>query len=248
MSSVSPYNTPLYQSPFYPLATTAQLAAQHAPWADHVANSLIDPSLQSLPSVGTNYTLSPSIYHPSLHIAMAYHLQEHLHVAKLELAKVTREHDMLRTVLSKLAEKLSVSSGKIIDFTPLELPYSALQSQPTCETHPSSHFWKRTDYIDWKGTAAAVQRGNLKPHGKLLYLEDADGSSLDDATMKSIRKLLCVGLNDLLSRGIAPKKWGQATPGAVAHLRRLLEHAYPLFTFAEHRWKLDHFIITYYPF
>jgi hypothetical protein len=151
-----------------------------------------------------------------------------------------------RAILSELAEKLSITSGEIVDFGPLELPSSTPQPQPTRESHPNIRFWKKADYMVWKGTAAAIQRN--KPRGKLPYLEDAEGNWLDNETVKSVRKLLCVGLNDLFGRGIAPKKWGQATPGAIAYIKKLLECAHPLFTFAEHGWKLDHFIITHYPF
>lgn len=140
-------------------------------------------------------------------------------------------------------------NGEMLDLNQLHhnlhVPPPPPQPQPTRETHPDVRFWDKADYSLWCETPGAAAQ--IKARGKLPYLEHADGSALDENTVKAIRRLLCIGCNELVLHKIAPQKWGQATPSAIKRLKDLMERAHPLFTFANHGWKLDHLIVTHYP-
>jgi hypothetical protein len=148
MNTIPAYSSTshLYPSLLHPSGSLTTNSHVAVPWADLIHDSLIDPSL-------TAHARPHSIYHTQM--APIHHLQECLHAAALELARVTGQRATLRcaaklqacfgkflthsnrAVLSELAEKLSIASREIVDFSPLELPSSTPQLQPTRESHPN---------------------------------------------------------------------------------------------------------------
>jgi hypothetical protein len=112
-----------------------------------------------------------------------------------------------------------------INLSAIQLPPPPSQPKPTPESHPAIRFWQKADYLKWREKTAAP--GMIKLCGKLPYLEDTDGKHLDDAIVKSIRKLLRAGWNELLSHEVAPQKWGQATQAVHAHIKVLWNVHFP---------------------
>ncbi|KAG2056755.1 hypothetical protein BDR06DRAFT_969777 [Suillus hirtellus] len=84
-------------------------------------------------------------------------------------------------------------------------PASGNSTHPTRQLYPSISFWTQDNYMEWLETASS----QTTDHGKLPYLEDADGDPVPETTIKAIRKLLWGGWSELLSRKMALQSWGK---------------------------------------
>ncbi|KAG1719987.1 hypothetical protein EDB19DRAFT_1836279 [Suillus lakei] len=104
-------------------------------------------------------------------------------------------------------------------------------------------FWTQDDYMEWLETASS----RTADHGKLPYLEDADGDPVPETTIKAIRKLLQGGWSKLLSRKMAPQSWGKVLASGRQLIHSLMEDTFPLFKFADNGWKLDYLATSSYP-
>ena len=164
-------------------------------------------------------------------------MQERCKALELELARVAAERKTLCTCWTQITH----FSAQAV--TPHPPPPMASKQHPTHETHPNIQFWDRSDFLQWTETPAV----NAKVRGWLPYLETENGDTLDKPTVSTIRKLLHGGWRKLLLCGAAPKKWEEATPDAIMSIKNLIEAAYPLFTFTNNGWKLEHLITTHYP-
>jgi hypothetical protein len=117
-------------------------------------------------------------------------------------------------------------------------------SRPDSKTHPDVRFWNQEDFFEWLDKAAEA---DLVRRGKVAYLEDEDGNTLPESTVKGVRKVVRSGYCELTNRGLAPKSWGKLCMTGRQLFHSIVENAYPFFKFANDGWKLDHLAGTSYP-
>ncbi|KAG2346756.1 hypothetical protein BDR05DRAFT_997160 [Suillus weaverae] len=154
-------------------------------------------------------------------------LLECCRVRELHEVQLGMERDTIKAMFECLAS--SIRSDLLQSDSTVIGPSSADSTHPTRQLYPRISFWTQDDYMEWLETASS----RTTDHGKLPYLEDADGAPVPETTIKAICKLLWGGWSELLSRKMAPQSWGKGM--------------FPLFKFADNGWKLDYLATSSYP-
>jgi len=122
-------------------------------------------------------------------------------------------------------------------------PSSTSQSShPTLETHPAIRFWTQEDWHAWLMSPEAGQN----PRGRYGYLEDDEGKPPIRTVLKEICKHARGAWEELLQWNLAPKTWGKLGTSGQELFHHIMEKSFPLFTFANDGWKLDHLVSTTY--
>ncbi|KAI5981842.1 hypothetical protein EDD15DRAFT_2203594 [Pisolithus albus] len=165
-------------------------------------------------------------------------LRERCSTLEQQLAKVTMERDIVKSLYDQLASAVRLPLGTNLAGPNKSVLFlqTANEKRPTRETHPLVKFWMQKDYDTWLESPEALM-GN---QGKYAFLEDENGSTLAPETVKVIRRAVRAGWTELVNHSIAPKTWGKASASARQTFHAILEREFPIFKLAENGWKLEY--------
>lgn len=112
----------------------------------------------------------------------------------------------------------------------------------TRDKYPKVHFWSKRDFITWQQSA----EGHGDPWSKTTFLEDLEGKTVCDKTLKNVHKKIQEGWAELVRKKMAPKSWGRATTSAKQIVYPNIYKSYP-YLLTENNWKLKNLCLINYP-
>ncbi|KAF9232876.1 hypothetical protein BU15DRAFT_80738 [Melanogaster broomeanus] len=146
-------------------------------------------------------------------------------------SQVTTERDTIKVMFDQMSTSLKCGSSPSPTVT------------KTAELYPNVRFWTQTKYTDWTRSPEA----HCDPRWKVAFLEDEEGKTIPDDTIKAIRKKLRGGWAELVDKKVAPQTWGKANASSKELLQTLLYKAFPILQLSKNDWKLDYLCSMDYP-
>lgn len=165
---------------------------------------------------------------------------------------------MLRSAFETLSHSLSlsdnISSYSGSDPAPLKV---AVKTDPSNFDHishnahkddyPHIQFWTHNDYKKWHQASDALGEDSGEGRGSLPFLEHVNGDPITGSEQRSLMKTFRTVWFGLQKEGIAPIKWGRATPDARNWLYKEVSRAHPEMALCERFWKIEQVARDRYP-
>ncbi|KAI3998194.1 hypothetical protein K525DRAFT_275485 [Schizophyllum commune Loenen D] len=152
-------------------------------------------------------------------------MQARIAVLEAENRTLRTNYDGLLDAIRSLPTSTSAvptmcPSGQDIYFT--DNMGNILTAPPTIELskddYSSVKFWEKNEYYSSNGKLSDVAKQLLKassnPHGQ-MYLEYADGTTIDTITAGQIRTYARQLYHELRAKDLAPDTWGQAPSASL---------------------------------
>ncbi|KAG6376018.1 hypothetical protein JVT61DRAFT_2905 [Boletus reticuloceps] len=160
-------------------------------------------------------------------------LLERCNSFEAELMKVTTEQDTLKCLFKQLSASLQKPEAATIP---------TKTAEASAEMYPLVQFWTPDQYNQWTHTAEA----HKDPRWKLAYLEDENGATVTDATLKAIRKLMRACWLDLAKKK-GPPSWGKADASEKEFVFTIVYREFPFLKLTKNHWKLNTLCSNDYP-
>ena len=127
--------------------------------------------------------------------------------------------------------------------TSLQKPTTVPSMTKSANLYPKLRFWTQSKYNEWTNTAEA----HSDPRYRFAFIEDEQGNTVPDVTLKAIRKTIRGCWAELVVKAMAPKSWGKANASAKEVVFSLAYKSFPFLQLAENDWKVDLLCSVDYP-
>lgn len=101
--------------------------------------------------------------------------------------------------------------------------------------YPKLHFWTQHWYNEWTNIPEA--HGNSQY--KFAFIEDEQGNTTSDGTLKAIHKTIRNCWAELIVKGMAPRSWGKANASAKEVMYSVAYKSFPFLQLAKSDWKIN---------
>ncbi|KAI5900748.1 uncharacterized protein SCHCODRAFT_02608701 [Schizophyllum commune H4-8] len=169
-------------------------------------------------------------------------------------AEKERLQENFRALLTRLSDKLETVHDGII-----APPGGTIHIHPLIITLDQSNFPGATYWFSgmWKGvekgkrgvtrTDRPVKSNSRVENNAQLYITDESGGPVSGEVAQSMRTMARTVFQQLLTWGVAPRSWDQATHLASQYYIAVMEDAYNVLRLCFGHWKVTRMAIYYYP-
>ncbi|KAL1662019.1 hypothetical protein GGF50DRAFT_90250, partial [Schizophyllum commune] len=169
-------------------------------------------------------------------------------------AEKERLQETFRVLLTRLSDKLEAMRDGII-----APPGGTIHIHPLIITLDQSNFPGATYWFSklWKGaekgkrgvtrTDRPVKSNSRVENNAQLYITDETGAPVSGEVAQSMRAMSRALFQQLLTWGVAPRSWDQATHLASQYYIAMMEDAFNVLRLCFGHWKVTRMAIYYYP-